>query len=95
MKGCWATKADARTELQCDHFLPHKRELKSRRESVKIIDKPKKVEKNFRSRTACETTFKRKSKEKARLLEFGRHEDLKLQRIRKKLKELKIRRVWL
>ena len=46
MKGCWATKADARTELQCDHFLPHKRELKSRRESVKRIDKLKKVEKN-------------------------------------------------
>ena len=90
MKGCWATKADARTELQCDHFLPHKRELKSRRESVKRIDQLKKVEK-----TACETTFKRKSKEKACLLEFGRHEDLKLQRIRKKLKELKIRRVWL
>ena len=46
MKGCWATKADARTELQCDHFLPHKRELKSRRELVKRIDQLKKVEEN-------------------------------------------------
>ena len=77
-------------------FLPHKWELKSRRESVKIIDKPKKVEKNFRGRTACETTFKRKSKEKACLLEFGLHEDLELWRIRKKLERIEDpERVWL
>ena len=96
LKGWWATKAGARTELQCYHFLPHKWELKSRRESVKIIDKPKKVEKNFRGRTACETTFKRKSKEKACLLEFGLHEDLELWRIRKKLERIEDpERVWL